>query len=210
MGSSLALDQNFLMWLCETFSEKFLRSPKGSTFNFFDILQQTGFSNSKGFPLTIFGIVRIYKMNIFVLKIGFLSGPARYIRIVFLRPAFFLYDFSLICFYRSPPQFLLETKRFASIEDSLGFLALCDLPKTFIKQFFEILFFRNFSYFGRSVEQNGFFLCPVGKKVVCFRVLCVSLRVFFGTVKMMKYQQLCPFAYLKNSRSSVNQRDHSV
>ena len=31
-------------------------------------------------------------------------------------------------------QFLLETKRFASKEDSLGFSALCDLPETFFQK----------------------------------------------------------------------------
>ena len=65
--------------------------PLKGPFNFFDILQQTGFSkNSKRPPFTIFGIVKFFKMNIFVIKFVFLSVPARYIRMLFvLRPSFF-------------------------------------------------------------------------------------------------------------------------
>ena len=49
---------------------------KGSLLQFFDILQQTGFSKKpKGSPLTIFGIVRFFKMVIFVLKLVFSVDP---------------------------------------------------------------------------------------------------------------------------------------
>ena len=47
---------------------------------------------------------------------------------------FFLCDFFKTRFHRSPPQFLQETKRFASVKDSSTFSALCDLPETFIKK----------------------------------------------------------------------------
>ena len=48
-----------------------------------------------------------------------------------------------------------------------------------------------------SVEQDGFFaVSSWGKGGI--RDLCVSLQVFFGTVKLIKFKQWCPFAYLEN------------
>ena len=77
-------------------------------------------------------------MKIFVLKLDFLRPSTRYPNFVFFLNWRFSYaTFFLICSYRSPLQFLLETKRFASINDSLGFSALCDLPETFIKTFWK-------------------------------------------------------------------------
>ena len=63
----------------------------------------------------------------------------------------------LICFHS--PQFLPETESFASIKDSLGFSALCDLRETFIKKIFEkiSLIFR-FLFERFSVEEDGFFV----------------------------------------------------
>ena len=46
-----------------------------------------------------------------------------------------------------------------------------------------------------SVEQDGFFAVSVREDD--FRALCVSFRVFFGIVKLMKFQQKYLFAYLK-------------
>ena len=57
-------------------------------------------------------------MIIFVLNLGFLCKL--YLNFVFFsRLAFIPCDFFPISFYQSPPRFLLETNRFASIEDSL-------------------------------------------------------------------------------------------
>ena len=50
---------------------------------------------------------------------------------VFLRPRCFYATFSNL-FLSKPLRFLLETKRSASFEDSIRFLALCDLPETFL------------------------------------------------------------------------------
>ena len=63
---------------------------------------------------------------------------ARYIRFCFFFEfrRFFQCHFFLICFHRSSSQFLLETKRFASIKDSSRFSALCDLPQTFLNFLF--------------------------------------------------------------------------
>ena len=47
-------------------------SAKGPPFNFFNILQQIGFSKSrKGPPFTILGVVGFFKMIIFCRKVRF-------------------------------------------------------------------------------------------------------------------------------------------
>ena len=92
-----------------------------------------------------------------------------------------------ICFYRRPLHFLHETKSFASIGDSSGFSALCDISETFFENF--RAFFLNGPY--------GFFLLPVRGKS-SFRALSISFRVFFGTVILIKLQQWCSFLNLKN------------
>ena len=113
----------------------------------------------------------------FQLKLGFLKPSTLYP--IFFKPAFFLCDFFLICFHRSPPQILLETKRFASIN-----------PETFIKKFFRKISkkFLNFLFEKFSVEKDGFFAVSSWGRIyfVGFRDLCVSLCVFFGAVKLMK------------------------
>ena len=93
----------------------------------------------------------------------------------------FSIPFFLICFYRSPLQILLETKRFASIEDFSCFSAPWDLPETFIKIFFSKFckfVFLNVSFFeSLQLEKKGFssFLrTPWG---------------IFGTKKLMKFYQ---------------------
>ena len=72
----------------------------------------------------------------------------------FLGPAFFYATFFQIVFIEIPSHFLLGTKRFASIEDSLG-AGIMRLTgdiyrKIFEKQSFSIFFQR------LSVEQEGF------------------------------------------------------
>ena len=58
-------------------------------------------------------------------------------------------------------------------------------------------FFSHFSFVERfSVEQHGFFAVSNWGKGD-FRVLCVSFRVIFSTVKLMKVM-MCPFAHLRN------------
>ena len=91
----------------------------------------------------------------------------------------------LISFHRSPPQILLEMKRFVIIKDSLGFSALCDLPETFTKKKFEkiLIFFFNFSFFEKfSVEKMLFLLVFAVSSWVksSLRVPSVSLRVFLA------------------------------
>ena len=61
------------------------------------------------------------------------------------------------------PQFLLESKRFASVEDFLGFWALCDLPEIFVRKISN--FFSTFLSCFRLCKID-FLFSPVGKKDV--------------------------------------------
>ena len=88
-------------------------------------------------PFQIFGTMRLFKILVFRLVLGFLT----YTRIFFNAPNFFktgifpvICDFSPICFYRNPLRFLPETKGFVTIEDSLGFLILRELPETLFEK----------------------------------------------------------------------------
>ena len=91
--------------------------------------------NFEGPPLTAFGIVRFFKGNKFRLETlfsqvqhslsGFFSEDRCFSNATFLK----------FVFIGVPSQFLQETKRFANVEDSSRFSALCDLPETFIKEF---------------------------------------------------------------------------
>ena len=60
--------------------------------------------------------------------------------------------------YCSILRFLLEPKGFASIEDSLGFSALCDLPETFFeKKLSKLLIFSDFCFLrGFRLSKMGF------------------------------------------------------
>ena len=64
----------------------------------------------------------------------------------------------------SAPQFLPETKRFASVKDSSRFSALCDLPEAIkkISHFSHFLFF--FKKKGFSLRKMGFLLFSVRQK----------------------------------------------
>ena len=126
-----------LFRICEMFCKRFNVS-KGSPFNFFVFRIELDFQKAQS-PFYNFRHCEIFPTLVFKLSQVF---SARYNRILFFfsRPAFFPSDF-LICFHRKSSQFLLETKRFASIEDSLGFLALCDLPRTSLKIFLQFLVF---------------------------------------------------------------------
>ena len=144
------------------------------------------FCNKLDFPLlqvphfTVFRFVKFFrKRKFFRLKIEVFSGSVRYIRILCFEEFFFSN-----LFLSKPPLILLETKCFASIEDSFGFSALCDWPEIFIKKcrkFSSLIFF----YFERISLYQSFVVSSWGKSG--FRVLFVSLRVFFGSVKLMKF-----------------------
>ena len=95
----------------------------------------------------------------------------------FFRTAFYRYDAAL-CSYRSSPQFLLQTKRFASIQDSLGFSARTKgLTGVILRmQFILFVILRSFQ---------------VSKIVGIMRVFSIVVKKtygFFGTVRLFLKQ----------------------
>ena len=101
-----------------------------------------------------------------------------------------LCDFFIICFYRSPLSIFTRNQKFCEHRGLLKISAL--YQEIFFEKSSKIFF--NFSFFFRfSAEQDGVFCCfPLAKNT--FRALCISLRVFFGTVNLMKFQQGCFFS----------------
>ena len=125
----------------KTFFRKFLDCTKGSPVHFFDILPQTGFSKSpKSPPFAIFGIVRFFKMIIFVLKFGFPQWTSTlYSNSIFFKTVVFSMRLWFNLFLLKPLRLFLETKRFASIKDSLGYSELCYIfRKKRIRFFFQL------------------------------------------------------------------------
>ena len=165
------------------FFQKFFNVPKASSFQFFDILQQNEcYKILKGPFFTFFGTMR-------------LSGNFKKIRktsenffsiFSFKRPFFkdrsFLYaTFLKFVFTEAPAQFLQETKRFAR-----GLLKALRLTGDHQKCFRKNLKFFSSFCLRFSVEKEWVFCCfQLGKNG--FRGLRVSLRVFFGAVKLMKF-----------------------
>ena len=121
--------------------------------------------------------MRFLKRNNFCFEIKF--SQAQHSIFDFLNRTFFyatdVFSMRLLkfVFTETPPQFLPETKRFASVKDSSRFSALCDLPETIKK-----LFGKNFSL------KFLFFLKGFPLRKMGFRDTCVSLRVFFWRSKV--------------------------
>ena len=86
----------------------------------------------------------------------------------FFRPAFFLCDFFLIRFHRSPLLNFSRSKTFCD-QDSSGFPGLCDLPETFIKK----------RFFGRSRLRKMFFADSSWGKIV-FKTYAYLFGYFLG------------------------------
>ena len=107
--------------------------------------------------------------------------------------------FCLISFHRRT-LCLLETKRFASIEDSVGLSTLCDLSEAFskpilkhiaVKKVPQLLFFLRICF---SVEQNRFLLFSV--RIVVFESHVYPFS-YFSHCKTDEHSTTYPFAYLK-------------
>ena len=120
-------------------------------------MQQSGFSESpKGLPFYIFRHCEIFQNDLFfVSKFGLLSEPTRSFRFSFLKNHFFdtLRLFSNL-FLSKPPRLLLEMKCLVSIEDSSGFLALCDILRNVF-----ILFPVRKKWFPSLIEHEKHPLC---------------------------------------------------
>ena len=109
-----------------------------SRFNFLKFCNRMDVKKiSKCPPFTVFGIVTFFKSNNFCLKIRFSQAQHAVSDFLNKDRCFFYATFFSNLFLSKPPQFLLETKLFASIKHCSRFSALCDLPETFIKKFFE-------------------------------------------------------------------------
>ena len=104
----------------------------------------------------------------------------------------------LICFHRSPPWCLLQTKPFAVIEDSLGFSAQCHLLETFFgKNLRNSIFFHKYLFFERaSIGLNQFpsfegnlslFLSPV-RLLRTFSIFVQKTYGCFVTMRHFKKQ----------------------
>ena len=134
-------------------------------------------------PFTVFGIVRLFKRNNFRHKIRFSQAQHAISNFVFLLKTgvFSMRLFKKIVFTEAPPQFLRETKRFASVKDSSRFSALCDLPETIKKFFLNFVFFLK----GFPLRKMGFLLFPVMEEWFsrCMRIP----SGIFGAVKLMKF-----------------------
>ena len=159
------------------FFQKFFNVPKASFFQFFDILQQNEcYKILKGPFFTFFGTMR-------------LSGNFKKfekVRKIFSQflvfSIFFLWDFLKICFHRSPCSIFTRNETFCE-RTPQGFATYRRPSKMFSKNF-EIFF--SIFCLRFSVEKEWVFCCfQLGKNG--FRGLRVSLRVFFGAVKWMKF-----------------------
>ena len=138
-----------------------LENPKGSFFTFFGTMRLSG----------NFKKIRKIFSQFLVLKDRFFKDRS-----------FFYATFLKFVSTEAPDQFLQETKRFAR-----GLLKALRLTGDHQKCFRKILkFFSSIFCLGFSVEKEWVFCCfQLGKNG--FRGLRVSLRVFFGAVKLMNF-----------------------
>ena len=159
-------------------SKNFRKTPNGPPSFFWKFCNRMDVKKSQRAPFLQFSALWDFSKGIiFLLKIGFLRPSTLYPIFVFLKDRYFFCDFFEICFHRSPPQFLEETKRFASPKDSSRFLALCDLPET------------NFENSGNKISQSvllkgfplktmGFLLFPVREEWL-LRLMCIPSGLFW-------------------------------
>ena len=108
-----------------------MKTPKGPL-QFFENLREWIFKNLKGPLSRVFGIVRFFKRNHFRFEIRFSQAQHAISDFCFFKGVFSMRLLKFV-FTESPPQFLPETKHFASVKDSSRFSALCDLPETIKK-----------------------------------------------------------------------------
>ena len=144
---------NFLIFHNRIDVKKFLlQFPKRSPFSFLKFCNRMDVQKISKGPLLLFLalIVRFFKRNNSCLKIRISQAQHAMTNFrFFLKTGDFSMRLFQISFHRSPPHFLQETKRFASVKDSSTFSTLCDLPKTIKK------FSKNFENF--FPQFSGFF-----------------------------------------------------
>ena len=140
---------------------------------FFGFVRNWVLKNHKGpSPFRIFGIARFFKMNIFRLK--FLSGPARYIRILSLKTGVFPSDF-FSTLLPSNPQLFCKHRGLIRVFGTMPF---------FWKQKRDLF------------KKIGFFVDSSWRKVVCLwhadkELHSVSLKCTFLGVGVLSF--LCVY-----------------
>ena len=142
-------------------------SPKGPSIFFWCFAIEWIFEIPKDPPFTVLGIVRLFKMNVFVLKLCFLMPSTLYPNFRFFsRPAFSPCDFFLICFYRNCSHFLLET--------------FCEHKGHCIKVFGTMRLAEDLhqNIFSSIIRFLKWFFCCFQLEKKEFRVLCVFSWVF--------------------------------
>ena len=166
------------------FFQKFFNDPKASSFQFFHILQQNEcYKIRKGPFFTFFGTMRLAETSKKIEKVRIFFSQFLVLKNRFFKDrSFFFATFFKFVFTEAPAQFLQETQRFAR-----GLLKALRLTGDHQKCFRKILKFFSSIFCSRfSVEKEWVFCCfQLGKNG--FRGLRVSLRVFFGAVKLMKF-----------------------
>ena len=137
------------------FCRKYFNVSKVSPFNFFDSLQQIGFSKSNPkSPLLQF--LALWNFSKWLrLKISFSLWPSTlYLNFVVLRPAFFLCNVFLIRFYWNPTSFFTKNETHRGLLGVFGSMRLT--------RDFSSIFCRLRDLF--SVEKNGFCCLQLKKK----------------------------------------------
>ena len=174
----------FFSKIFRLYFQKFFNVPKASSFQFFDILQLNEcYKILKGPFFTFFGTMRLSGNFKKIEKIRKIFSQFLVLKDRFFKDRSFFYaTFLKFVFTEAPAQFLQETKRFAR-----GLLKALRLTGDHQKCFRKILNFFSSIFCSRfSVEKEWVFCCfQLGKNG--FRNLRVSLRVFFGAVKLMKF-----------------------
>ena len=166
-----------------------------SPFNFLHFATEWMLKNLKGSPLSQFPALWDFSKGIiFVLKFGFFRPSMLYPIFCQKRPVFFLCDFLKNLFHRSRSSVFARNETFCESSGLLKVFGTMWLTGDHQKYFRKIseFFFLKFSVLFIKVfrwERWVFCCSQLGKNG--FRDLCVPHRVFFGAVKLMKFQ--CPF-----------------
>ena len=147
--------------------------------------------NLTGPAFTVFGIVRFFEMNNFVLKLGFLRPSTLCPIFVSFSKTCFLCDFFSNSFSSKLPSLFTRNETFCEHKGLLKVFGTVrftgDLQKFFFRKMTKY-FFQFSCFFKKSfrLRKMGFLLFPVGEEW-----FSTSMRIpsgIFGAVKLMKFQ----------------------
>ena len=165
----------------------FRKTPNGLPSVFWNFATESMLKNLKGPLLQFSALWDFSKGIIFVLKLGFLRPSTLYPIFVFFKDRCFFYAISKFVFIEAPSIFT-KNETFCERKGLLNVFGTIRLTgdqhqkssENFKKNFLSFLFLKVFRW-----ERWVFCCFQLGKNG--FRDLCVSLRVFFGAVKLMKF-----------------------